>query len=298
VSGASLQVNKVVVTPEGENHPIMRLAATPDQTRRLWTALPALAASAPLGAPRPGATVLAVAAAAGGVAPIIAVQRFGQGRSMVFAGEASWRWKMMLASHDRTYELFWRHAARWLAGPAPDPVSIVVPDAPEQGDAAAIDIDARDSAFAPVPNAIVEATLTAPGGVAETLVLRKDDPAGSRFTTPFSPGQAGLYRVRADARQGSVPLGAAERWIYVGGSDREFADPRLNEGFLDRIARASGGRYVRAADASQVITLLQSGLTQNAAPQQRDLWHQPWTFALVVVLLAAEWTLRRRWGLR
>jgi hypothetical protein len=37
---------------------------------------------------------------------------------------------------------------------------------------------------------------------------------------------------------------------------------------------------------------------QNAAPERRDLWHQAWAFALVVALLSAEWTLRRRWGLR
>ena len=298
LAGASPQLNKLVVTPEGEDHPIMRLADTPDQTRRLWTALPALAASAPVGAPRPGATVLAVAAAPGGVAPIVAVQRFGQGRSMVFAGEASWRWKMMLASSDRTYELFWRHATRWLAGPAPDAVSIIVPDSPEPRDAARIEIDARDAAFAPVQNAVVEATLTNPDGATETLSLRKGDPGHSRFSAPFLPAQVGLYRVRAEARQATAALGSAEQWIYVGGTDREFADPRLNEGFLDRIARASGGRYVRASDAAQVVTLLRSGMPQDAAPLQRDLWHQPWAFALIVVLLATEWTLRRHWGLR
>src|SRR5581483_4751211 len=48
--------NKVTVTTEGESHPVMRIAATPDDTRKAWAALPALAAAAPLGAPRPGAS--------------------------------------------------------------------------------------------------------------------------------------------------------------------------------------------------------------------------------------------------
>ena len=67
----------------------------------------------------------------------------------------------------------------------------------------------------------------------------------------FSPSSPGLYRVHAEARRGAATLGAADRWMYVGGADREFADPRLNEGFLRRVARNSGGRYVRAADASK-----------------------------------------------
>src|SRR5438067_4712387 len=116
--------NKMIVTPEGENHPIMRIAGTREDSLKQWSALPALAASAPLGGARPGATVLAVTQAPGGaVFPVVAVQRYGQGRSMVFAGEASWRWKMMLSSTDRSHEFFWRQTARWLARPSPDPVT-------------------------------------------------------------------------------------------------------------------------------------------------------------------------------
>jgi hypothetical protein len=291
--------NKLRLTPEGEVHPIMRIGATPDETRRMWSTLPALAASATLGGPRPGATILALTTApGGGVYPVVAVQRYGQGRSMVFAGEASWRWKMMVASSDRGYDFFWRQTARWLSSTTPDPVSVRLPDAPEPGDAIAIDVDARDAAFQPVTDATIDATLTSPGGETTPIKLRHADPASGRYTAALGAGQAGLYRIRAEAKQGTRTLGAADRWLYVGGADREFADPRLNEGFLRRLARNSGGRYVRAADASRVPGWLQAAEPQNAAPERRDLWHEPWAFAIVVLLLSAEWVLRRRWGLR
>jgi uncharacterized membrane protein len=291
--------NKVTLTAEGETHPIMRIGGNADQTRKMWSVLPSLAASAPLGGPRPGATILAVTTApGGGVYPVVAVQRYGQGRSMVFAGEASWRWKMMVASTDRTHEFFWRQAARWLSSTAPDPVAISVPDAPEPGDAVSVDVDARDSAFAAVTDATVDATLTAPGGESRPLKLRHADPAGGRYTAAIAPDQPGLYKIHAEARRGTTMLGTADRWMFVGGSDREFADPRLNEGFLRRIARNSGGRYVRAGDAARVPAWLEATVPQNAAPERRDLWHEPWAFALVVLLLSAEWILRRRWGLR
>ncbi len=149
--------NKLTLTPEGEGHPIMRMGGSLEETRKSWSALPALAASATLGGPRPGATVLALTTApGGGVYPIVAVQRYGQGRSMIFAGEASWRWKMLVPSTDRTYEFFWRQTARWLSSTAPDPVAIALPDAPEPGDTISIDVTARDDAFAPVTDAIVD----------------------------------------------------------------------------------------------------------------------------------------------
>jgi hypothetical protein len=118
-----------------------------------------------------------------------------------------------------------------------------------------------------------------------------------RFTAAFHPERAGLYHVRVEARRGNAELGASDRWIYVGGS-REFVDPRLNEGFLRRLARESGGRYVRASDAARLIGWLQEAAHQNAVPVQRDLWHRPWIMAALIVLLSAEWALRRMWGLR
>ncbi|HZP47126.1 MAG TPA: glutamine amidotransferase [Vicinamibacterales bacterium] len=291
--------NRVTVTTDGESHPVMRIGATPEETRKAWAALPALAAAAPLGAPRPGASVLAVTTSPdGAVHPLVAVQRYGRGRAMVFAGEASWRWKMMMASTDRSYEFFWRQAARWLSSHAPDPVEIAVPDSPEPGDAISIDVETRDASFAAVPDAIVEATLAAPGAGPEPLKLRRADIAAGRFTAAVRPDRPGLYRVHAEARRGSTALGSSDRWMLVGGADREFTDPRLNEGWLRRAARDSGGRYVRANDAGKIAGWLSAAVPQHAAPERRDLWHEPWAFAAIIALLSAEWILRRRWGLR
>jgi uncharacterized membrane protein len=294
--------NSVVLTPEGENHPIMRIGPSLEDTRKRWAALPPLAGSAALGGPKPGATVLAVTTVAGGaVYPVVAVQRYGSGRSMVFGGEASWRWRMLQPSTDRSYEFFWRQAVRWLAAPAPDSVAVTAPDASEPGDSIEIGVDAKDAAFLPVADADVTAVLTRPGGKSSDgspLALRREAGGAGHFTAVLNPADKGLYHVHADARQGTTPLGAADRWFYVGGSDRELADPRLNEGALRRIARSTGGRYVPVADASQVAPWLEAAIAETVDLEQQDLWQEPWMFALVIALLSTEWVLRRRWGLR
>jgi hypothetical protein len=250
-----------------------------------------------VGGPRPGAVVLAVTSTPSGVVlPVVAVQRFGRGRSMVFAGEASWRWRMLQSSTDRSYEFFWRQALRWLATSAPDPVALTLPAEIERGDSMTVELEARDHSFEPVADATVSATVTAPGGQDRPLPLR---PAGKgKFVAAETLENAGLYHVRAEAKRGAASLGMADRWFYVGGSDREFADPRLNEGLLRRLARESGGKYVRAADAGQIISELRSTAPRTTEPERRDLWHEPWAFALVIALLSGEWMLRRRWGLR
>jgi uncharacterized membrane protein len=291
--------NGVLLTPAGETHPIMRLGNSTDDTRRRWSTMPQLAAASPLGGPRAGATVLAVTVAPGGaVYPVVAIQRYGRGRSMIFGGEASWRWKMMMPATDRSYEIFWRQTARWLAGPAPAPVAVTVPEASEQGDSGEISIDVSDASYTPAADAAVDATLTVPGGEAVPLKLRRDSAVPGRFVAAIEPDRSGLFRVDVQARRGTMPLGSAVRWFYVGGGDREFADPRLNEGFLRRVARASGGSYLEAREAARLISLLQAAVPQNAEPERQDLWDRPWAFALVIVLISGEWILRRRWGLR
>jgi uncharacterized membrane protein len=291
--------NGVALTPEGETHPVMRIGPSIADSVRLWSALPALAETAPLGVPRPGAAVLAVTAGpSGALHPLVAVQRYGRGRSMVFTGEASWRWRMMQPADDRTHEYFWRQAVRWLAVPAPDQVSVTVPDAVEPGDAIDIGVDVRDAKFAPADGATVDATVSAPGGDAQPITLRPEAGARGRFVAAFRPTEEGLYRVRAEARDEDEALGSATRWFYVGGSDREFADPRLDEAFLRRVASESGGQYVRAAGAQEVLSWLESTVPQTVEPEIEDLWHRPWAFMIIVLLLASEWILRRRWGLR
>lgn len=298
-SGASAARYKVIVTPEGEQHPAMRIGNSAEETRRLWSALPPLAGGAPLGGPRPGAAVLAVASSAtGAMFPVVAVQRYGRGRSLVFAGEASWRWRMLLASSDRSYEFFWRQAARWVAASTADPITISAPESAGAGDELSIAVEVRDAAFAPVADAAVDATLTVPGGQPRVIRLRRSDRVAGQYDARVRAEGPGAYRVDADAHRGDAPLGRAVRWFYVGAVDREFADPRLNEPWLRRVARASGGRYVRPADASRIVGWLQDGTPQQAAPERRDLWHEPWAFAIVVALLSGEWILRRRWGLR
>jgi uncharacterized protein (TIGR03382 family) len=55
---------------------------------------------------------------------------------------------------------------------------------------------------------------------------------------------------------------------------------------------------VSAGDATAIVDGLRAGLPAARLAVTHDLWHTGWSFAAMVMLLAAEWLLRRRWGLR
>jgi hypothetical protein len=291
--------NRLTLTETGSTHPIMQLAPGAEETRKKWDSMPALASTAPLGGPRPGAAVLAVTAGAGGSPrALIAVQRYGEGRSLVFTGEASWRWRMLLPASDRVYDTFWRQAIRWLALPAGDPVAVLVPAGSSAGDTVAIEAIVRDAAFEPQRDATVDLQVTAPDGRVERLGAGAMSERAGHYSARLRPEQPGVYRVAVEARRGSALLGAAATSMLVGGADLEMTDPRLNTALLERVALASGGRMLAPGGSASLAESLRARIPAASLALRKDLWHNGWSFAIIVLLLGAEWGLRRRWGLR
>jgi len=292
--------DRVAVTAAGAEHPAMQLAAGADENVRRWAAMPALASVTPLGGPKPGASVLAVTGGPGGVPrALVAAQRFGDGRSMIFTGEGAWRWKMNLPSQDASYDRFWRQAIRWLAQAAPEPVCLTLPAAAAPGEGIPVRIAARDAAYVARPDAIVDVRLTAPSGRIDTV--RAAAAPGGGFLATLRAPEPGVYRVAADAKQGQAALGSSSGALLVGGIDPEMTDPRLNEETLQRVARASGGAVIawnERIDTKALLQRLQAAAPAAALTARPDLWHTGWSFAILAGLLAAEWLYRRASGLR
>jgi uncharacterized membrane protein len=291
--------NRVALTSAGAAHPIMQIGPTATENAKRWSAIPPLAAVSPLGDPRPGAAVLAVSGGPGGVPrALVAVQRYGDGRSMVFTGEGVWRWRMMLPASDQSYDRFWRQAARWLGQRTRDAVALTLPPAPAAGDLMTIVVEARDQGFMPQRDAQVDVRVTAPDGHVDAVAAQPVAGQPGRFQAASRTSSGGVYRVSADARVKGSPLGSASGAVLVGSFDPEMADPRVNEDVLQRIAQASGGRFLAMSDVGSLADRLRAGAPAALSTSRRDLWHTGWSFALVIVLLSAEWLVRRAWGLR
>jgi uncharacterized membrane protein len=295
---AGVNPNTPALTIDGASHPATRLAITPEENRAKWAALPPLAAVAHVGGTRPGAQVLAVALTAGGTPqPLIAAQRYGQGRSMVFAGEASWRWRMMRPADDTSYETIWRQMARWMTAGAQGPV-VISPMSPSvPGITDRINVIARDQDFQPVANAEVAIELTAPNGEQRQMAAALSSAPEGRYAVAARFDQPGVYKIDTIATRGGVRLGVASRPVLVGGVDLEMTQPRLNEAVLRRLASESHGRYLRADQAGELPALLRESRAEAGTPEVRDLWHNGWSLLAIVALLAGEWVARRRVGM-
>ncbi len=293
---AAAATGAVQLTPDGASHPATRIGPSADDARRRWAALPALASVSIVGGPRPGAQVLATTGAAAD-RPLVTVQRYGQGRAMVFAGEASWRWRMMLPAADTTYDTIWRQMTRWLARGALDPVTVAPLGSPTPGTSDVVSVLVRDREYAPVRDAEVQVAISSPSGDERRITATLADAADGRYEAPVRFADAGVYRVAADARRGGEGLGRGERVVLAGGADPEMADPRLNEAVLRRLAERTAGQYVRPDGLAAIPPRLAGPVTVDGPPELQDLWHGAWSLLALIGLLATEWTWRRRVGL-
>ena len=187
----------------------------------------------------------------------------------------------------------WRQAVRWLAQSAPEPVTITLPAAPAPGDGIAVAIAARDKAYAPRADAILDVRVTSPSGRVETVHADPVPSQGGQFRAAVRASEPGIYRVAVDARQGQAVLGSSTGTMLVGGVDPEMTDPRLNEDTLQRVAHASGGVVLAAGDMRGLIDRLSTAAPAAMLALRTDLGHTGWSFAILAGLLAAEWLTAR-----
>ncbi len=288
---------KSFLAARGEESLITRLVDDPSENRKLWQALPELADWQRVGDPRPGAQVLLETGPEGNRAPLLAIERFGFGRTAVFATGGSWRWKMLRDHADMAHVNFWRQLLRWLVTDTPRQVSTELSDQMlmDRGDVT-LTTRVRDKKWNPVNDAAVTARLMSPDGASAEQRMEPvpDLPGEYRLTSQVA--QPGTYVAEIVARRGGKEVSRDTLSFRREDGVAEAFGRAQNRELLEGLSARTGGQYYTASDAARIpeeLSFSESGLTVKEA---RDLWPMPIFFILLAALKASEWLLRRWWG--
>ncbi len=288
-------------TATGLESPILKLSANEDENRRGWSDVPGLTSINYLGAIKPGAVVLAEKPTDdfGAGEPLLAVQRYGRGRSAALATASTWRWQMLLDADDVRHERFWRQLMRWLVASAPTPVTIDLgPRHFAPGDDIPVALTVFDAQYLPYVGADVEAYVTSPSGVIRELEVREELTQTGSYVASFSTAEQGLHTVYAVARtEDGTMLGEQEEPLLIRPDGREFYDATLKHSFLTDLATTAGGAYYEPAAANAIPEIIRTRRTSTSIYHASYLWDMPLLFGLILLLLSAEWFWRRRKGL-
>lgn len=284
-------------TIEGLLSGVWALDAEPDANAMKWLALPALFGVNGFAMTRAGATVLARTDGEE-EAPLFVWHRYGEGLSAVLATGETWAWQMMADQTDISHERFWRQLARALVTRVPEPVALV-----SGGEDMVVDEDrvlqflVRDSLFQAREGLAVDVTMkTDKGGLVHLPVTESLEEPGA-YMAEFAAEVPGLHQVKITGRDAEgVEVGQMETAILSHPDLREYASPRYDAQFLKDMAQKTGGMFVGLDDLDDLASRIPWTDHTNAILERFPLWHWPPFYALLVVMMAVEWYLRRKKG--
>ncbi|HLJ91566.1 MAG TPA: glutamine amidotransferase [Gemmataceae bacterium] len=318
---------QMVPTFQGLRHYVLRLADNEADNKTLWSQLPKLDGMTRLGRIKPGAIVLARAGAADNADPVLVGQMFfGNGRTLAFAGDTTWKW-CRSEPGTRAHARFWQQIVLWLAKrDETDGNLLVLPDTRRlaAGGKLGFGVRLRGKGGVDIPeqDAHFEVTVIDPQKNETKVPTAREH--GSERGTFWKTDLPGEYVLVARGWGKDVDgkpienLAPAKARFMIYQDEAEMARQAADHDFLTKLANAGGGKVHQAEDLRQFLKDLGAQPTPQNRPKAQ-LWPD-WRrnppsqalndqlaslassgilacFMLFVSLLCLEWFLRRYWGL-
>jgi hypothetical protein len=312
---------RLALTPEAERIWFLQLSDTVSDNREAWSRLPQHF-WAVVGEAKDGAEVVAaVPGKPPRQAAVIARHNYGFGRVLFVGLDSTWRWRLKVG--DRIHHRFWGQVAQWAVS------SRLLPAVNAAG---TIRFGTREPAITAgrTGEFVVRATESVrplpPQALKGAKVIRLPDGSlGKESLTalvPLMPVEGrpreltaelrgllpGRYAVELDVPEwndqlrgppGSngrpVPLRA--RFEVLPPDGDELADLSANRELLEQIAAASGGKVYTPETLHELTESLVARSATREETVRLPVRRSWWTLGLVVALLAAEWVLRKWYGL-
>ena len=292
-----------LLTLKGRAHPVTGLESDPNLNELAWADLPPLLEVNFVAGVAPGAQVLAIHPTlrlGKKPLPVIAVGRYGQGKLMVITGSPLWRWDFLewgFGKSNSYYLRFWSNAIRWLVTREEAKLVRVTPfhKVYKAGERISFSGKVFDENYQPVENARVSLMIRPKKGKGKPipLILAPGEVRGGYQGTlgALPPGD---YQYQAKASLEGVTLGQDKGEFTVSQYSIEFEDTRMERSSLLELAQASGGEYFDLKDAPALPPHIPFSQKEIQVAKEMELWDSPFLMVLVVMLLAVEWTIRKR----
>ena len=234
---------------------------------------------------------------AGRAMPLLITQNFGRGRTAVLATSGTWRWQMSSELGDPSHDLFWQQLLRWLASDSPGRVTASMPAQTLMDDGHVhIAAVARDASFNPAPDAHVTAHISGPQGASVLVDMAPVPNTPGTFEADWTADKPGPYLAEVTAERGKDELGVTALPFRRSDGIAENYHTEQNRPLLEKLSKDTGGRYWSESELKQLPSEISYSEAGISVRDTKELWNMPIVFLLLLTLAAAEWLLRRKWG--
>jgi hypothetical protein len=286
----------VELTAAGSDSPITRLMDDPAKNIDRWKKLTYLMDYQEAGTAKPGAAVL-IQMTGPRKLPLLVTQNYGRGRTAVMATSGTWRWQMSQPLGDPAHDLFWQQLLRWLVLDSPGQVVVTAANHTLMDDGhIELSANVRDKEYMPAPDAKVTAHLIGPNGISVMLDMTPAADNPGVFHAAWTADKPGSYLAEVTAQKGSEELGSDTfPFERIDGVAENFHTLQ-NRDLLEKLATETGGRYWKADELSRLPSEISYSDAGISTRDIKELWNMPVVFLWLLLLMAAEWLLRRKWG--
>ncbi|MEN3026342.1 MAG: hypothetical protein ABDH31_01370 [Chlorobiota bacterium] len=295
-------VAAVAPTPTAATHPLTRTLSADEA----WRSLPPLIAleAAQL---KPNAEILATAASGAIRLPFFVAQEQPR-RSLVVLGYGLHRWKLMGFAAEQArgrnpvdhFSALATNLTQWLLAAERSPQVRIRTTKRfyAAGEPVRFWASVTDPEGNPVTTATVSVRVVSSNQTQELLL----QPAGAGvYQGSLSGLPSGEYAFSGTATLGTTQLGSDRGRFSIGDIGLEARSLQADAELLRNLAARTGGAFFTADSAALAWEFIRTlpGFRPVVATTRREiaLWHSPWLLALALLILSAEWFLRRRWGL-
>lgn len=299
---------RMVPEPAALTHPATRFSSDPKRARdSVWSRLPPFYWFFPVLKAKPGAVVLArhedprETVEPYGRRPVLAVHRYGAGRVMFLAADETHRWRSVA---EVVFDRFWVQTTRFLlegrhAGARRRFRIYTDRELIDLGDAVRVTAELFDERYEPLEAESAAVTVSGPEDLEEEIALLPVEGKPGHYAGSFAPAEVGDYELRPAAKelrskQGPDLAAATFRTVEP---HREMSDVRSDRGLLKDLAGRTRGlslqlhETLRLADPKLIPSASERVVTQGRPIPLWDTWT---TIIVMLVLLCAEWILRKK----
>ena len=231
-------------------------------------------------------------------APLLVLSHFGAGRALFSAIDDSWRWRFYTA--ENVFDTYWVQQLRWLARGKKLGQRRLTFTADRQVYDLGQQVRLRLGVLDPVlleqlpPEINVQVRDDKDRPVRMEKLQRQA--ATADYVGSFAADRVGRFAIKlppvaGDASNLDTNLEVIEPRL-------ELADPRINTVSLSSLASETFGQVVPFEKARTVLPgLISSAARTTLIPLDMPLWNAPLAMLIFVLLITAEWVLRKVFGM-